>query len=176
MSNIPQNPRFVQKRPIINSTSGFILRSILMNKRDKGGYDVPLLLKYIKRTCSNSILIPRSEFKNPEELVREYGEFFFDDLNLGDQLRVADEYLREVTKAKREERYFTRNLDDLHRKFGRDGTKMLQALSQFLEKHGYKITVPRDKSFDMFRDEDIERFVIHQTDLYSEGDEPGRRF
>lgn len=160
MTNTPRNS-IPQERPrIINSTSYYLSQkaAIIQN-----GGNLDDVIRNIHQEGSKALFIPSSEFRTPQELLKEYYDYHFHDLPFDQAQALTKAYLAELNKARKEDRYFTRNPDELSRKY-KNPVDGLSDLAGLLERHGFRIKIPRDLSWDLFDDYDIETKVIHQSE------------
>lgn len=153
------------KPPIINSTSGYLSRIIRENICENGGSpSTQEVLGRIREEGPESLFIPSSNFENAGELLTHYN-IFLEELPEQDRMVVAEAYMEELKRAKRDNRYFCRNPYELKERYGGNKIKALQAISQFLESHGYKIITKRGEDSRLFDWYMIEDHILHTSEM-----------
>lgn len=168
-------PTSSRKLEILNSTSGYLIKRVLDSATlHNGRPSSSEIVKRINKEGPNLLFIPSSEYTDPRELVQEIGELFLDGLSINGKNEVASTYIRQAKRAKREKRYFSRNEEDLIRRYGQNFYwPALQDLSQFLEGHGYKSIAKRGLESELLNWYEIERNLIHISDEFGDPERRG---
>lgn len=77
---------------------------------------------------------------------------------------MSTAYIQQLTEARKNNRYFGRNQIELTTNYGSD-IEELQAAAKFLEYHGFKITIPKDKIWDLLDDFEVNNKIVHESEL-----------